>query len=238
MRSSGKRETELDHRKKNIMQTTAVSHPPDLLRIPQTPLALEILEYVTRSESASIRNHSIRSYLFARLTARERVLVEGRDYDAELLFCACALHDVGLTQAGDRGHRFEVDGADLAAELLTRRGLPTAKVDIVWQAIALNTSPGIVERRGAVCELTLAGVVVDFGGPSAFISDVTAGLIHDIYPRLSIGSALADAIVAQAGARPEKAPLFSMPAQLLRQRATTPHITEVEQMAQMGRWGE
>jgi hypothetical protein len=218
------------------MQSTAVSQVPEILWIPQTPLAREILEYVTCNASAAIGNHSIRSYLFARLTARERGLVAGRHYDDELLFCACALHDIGLTEAGDRGHRFEVDGADLAAELLTRRGLPTAKVDIVWQAIALNTSPGIVERVGVVCELTLAGVVVDFGGPSAFIPDVIAGQIHDVYPRLSIGSALADAIVAQALARPEKAPLFSMPAQVLRQRATTPHITEVEQLAQAGRW--
>ena len=223
------------------MQSTLVnqdSQDREFLELPQTPLSFEVLDFVTRNASAPIWNHSIRSYLFARLVARERRLVAGRDYDADLLFCACALHDIGLTQAGDRGHRFEVDGADLAAELLTRRGLPTAQVDIVWQAIALNTSPGIVERRGAVCELTLAGVVVDFGGPSAFISDATAAAIHDVYPRLAIGRALAEAIALQAAGRPEKAPLFSMPAQLLRQHATTPHITEVEMLAQAGRWGE
>jgi len=52
------------------MQSTAVAEVPDALSIPQTPLALEIFEYVTRNASASIRNHSIRSYLFARLAAR------------------------------------------------------------------------------------------------------------------------------------------------------------------------
>jgi len=220
------------------MPSIRTAPDPELLAIPHTPLAREILDFVVRNASAPICNHSVRSYLFARLVALDRGLVEGRDYEPELLFCACVLHDIGLTRAADRGHRFEVDGADFAAELLTRYGLPTTQVDIVWQAIALNTSPGIVERRGLVCELTLAGVVVDFGGPSAFISDTTAARIHEVYPRLSIGSALAEAIVTQARDKPEKAPLFSMPAQLLRQRATNPHTTEVEQFARAGRWGE
>jgi len=220
------------------MPSLTTSSDATLPAIPDTPLAREILDFVVRNASAPICNHSGRSYLFARLVALDRALVEGRHYDPELLFCACVLHDIGLTPAGDRGHRFEVDGADFAAELLTRRGLPTTQVDIVWQAIALNTSPGIVERRGVVCELTLAGVVVDFGGPSAFISDAAAARIHEIYPRLSIGNALAEAIITQARDKPEKAPLFSMPAQVLRQRATNHHLTEVEQLARSGRWGE
>jgi hypothetical protein len=211
---------------------------PELLTLPDTPLAREVKELLTHNASTALANHSIRSYLFARLAAQGRGLTLGRDYDPELLFCACALHDIGLTTASNRGQRFEVDGADLAAELLTRRGVPGDQVDIVWQAIALNTSPGIVERRGHVCALTLAGVAIDFGVDSAFISDASAAAIHGAYPRLSIGKALADAVVDQARGNPAKAPLFSMPAQLVRERSLPPHLTELEQLARAGRWRE
>ena len=210
----------------------------ELLSLPTSPLAREIRELLASNASAAIANHSLRSYVFARLAADERGLSAGRDYDPELLFCACALHDIGLAPAFNRGQRFEVDGADTAAEVLARHGVPAAEIDLVWQAIALNTSPGIVERRGTLCALTLAGVALDFGLDAPFVPDSTAERIHEAYPRLSIGRALADQIVEQAQGHPAKAPLFSMPAQLLRERSTPPHLTELERLATAGRWRE
>jgi len=209
-----------------------------LLVLPRSAVALDALELVTRHANTSISNHSLRSFLFARLVARARGLEEGRDYDADLLFCACVLHDIGATGVGTKGQRFEVAGADAAAELLTRHGFSADQVDLVWQAIALNTSPGIVERRGTVPALTLAGVALDFGFESDFISDATAARIHAAYPRLAIGRALSDAVAAQASLDPRNAPLFSMPAQLLRERATGSHVAEIERLARAGRWGE
>jgi hypothetical protein len=122
-----------------------------LLAFPRSPLARQVVELVTRTKTPSIANHSIRSYLYARVVAAHRGLAAERDYDPELLVFACVLHDIGVTEDANRGQRFEVDGADFAAEFLTRRGLGAAQADTVWQAIALNTSLGIVERRGAVC---------------------------------------------------------------------------------------
>lgn len=221
------------------MQATIEFTEPEVLALPRTQLAREVLDLLSFNASASLANHSIRSYLFAQLAAGERGLREGRDYEPELLFCACALHDIGLTEIGDRGQRFEVDGADVAAELLTRHGVPRADVELVWQAIALNTSPGIVERRGTLGALTLAGVAIDIGGDAPFVSSAMAAQIHEAYPRLAIGKTLADAIVQQARRSPDKAPLFSMPAQLLRERGTPPHqITELERLALAGRWGQ
>ena len=221
------------------MQLVQHSEESDLLSLPATPLAREVFDLVTRNASTVIANHSMRSFLFARLIAQKRDLTPGRDYDSELLFCACALHDMGLTQAYDRSRqRFEVDGADLAAELLKRHGVGASDVDLVWQAIALNTSVGIVERRGTLCALTLAGVSADFGADAAFIPNDTAELIHRAYPRLAIGRALADAVVAQAQKEPSKAPLFSMAAQLVRERDAAPHVTLIESIAAASRWRE
>jgi len=110
-----------------------------------------------------------------------RGLVPERDYDPELLFFACVLHDIGLTEDANKAQSFEVDGAEFAAEFLTRRGLGAAQVDTVWRAIALNTSLGIAERRGAVCALTLAGVTADLGVATTFMPDATAAAIHSAY---------------------------------------------------------
>lgn len=211
---------------------------PDFLTLPETPLGRDVTRIVTEHASPALANHSFRSFLFARLAADEQKWVAGRDYEPDLLYCACALHDIGLTPAHRHGQRFEVDGADAAVELLTRHGVSAADADQVWQAIALNTSLGIVERRGPLCALTLTGVSLDFGVGSGFISDDVARAIHEAYPRLAIGKALADEIVEQARHEPRRAPPFSLPAQLLKERAWPPHVTELERLAREGRWRE
>ncbi|MFE9623089.1 HD domain-containing protein [Streptomyces sp. NPDC006527] len=164
-------------------------------------------------------NHSVRSALFARLRADHQGAKPGHDYDPELLFLACVLHDIGLTQAGDRHQRFEVDGADTAAAFLTAQGLPTADVDAVWEAVALHTTPGIAERRGTLCALVHQGTGMDFGWDTDWVDDAIRTAIHAAYPRLWMATTLTDEIVAQARRRPEKAPLFSIASELLRERS-------------------
>lgn len=149
-----------------------------LPELPDTPLARATLDLVTEQESASIANHSIRSYLFGVLLADHR----GVEVDRQLLFLSCVLHDIGLSNRGNRGQRFEVDGADVAAEFLTEQGLPRTDVDVVWEAIALHTSPGIAERRGPVVEFTRRGVGVDFGRDADIVTGDQAEAIHSAYP--------------------------------------------------------
>jgi hypothetical protein len=205
--------------------------------LPETPLARRALALVRETESTATAHHSVRSALFARLRADHQGAEPGRDYDPELLFLACVLHDIGLTRAGDRHQRFEVDGADTAAEFLTAQGLPAADVDAVWEAIALHTTPGIAERRGILCALVHQGAGMDFGWDTDCVDDATGAAIHAAYPRLSMATTLTDEIVAQARHRPEKAPPFSLAAELLRERSLPPHRTRMETMAEAARWG-
>ncbi|MFE0873210.1 HD domain-containing protein [Streptomyces rochei] len=214
----------------NDEMTTGV--PP----LPDTALARRALALVRETESTATANHSVRSALFARLRADHHGAQPGRDYDPELLFLACVLHDIGLTRAGDRHQRFEVDGADTAAEFLTAQGLPTAAVDAVWEAVALHTTPGIAERRGTLCARVHQGTGMDFGWDTDCVDDATAAAIHAAYPRLSMATTLTDEIVAQAQRRPEKAPP-SVASELLRERSTPPHRTRMETMADAARWG-
>jgi len=179
----------------------------------------------------------VRSYLFVRLLARHKGLRPDRDFDEQLLYLACVLHDIGLSEDANNNQRFEVDGADMAAEFLSGHGVSSSDIDVVWQAIALHTSGGIAERRGPVCLLTRGGVVLDIDADPSIVSDADERLIHAAYPRLSMSRVLIDAIVAQTTAKPAKAPTYSLPEALLRERAEH-GVTRIEQAASAGRWRE
>lgn len=210
----------------------------DVLALPTAPWTEAVFAMVTSAESPSLANHSIRSYLFARLFADHRGVVAGRDFDPLLLFAACLLHDIGLTERGNGDQRFEVDGADVAAKFLTEHGRPADDADAVWLAIALHTSPGIAERRGPLCELTREGVGMDFGRRPEAVTDAQAAAIHEAYPRVAMVRSLVDAIVEQARTRPDKAPRYSLPGELLRERSTPPYVTSLERAAVTSRWGD
>ena len=211
------------------MTTSALLVPT----LPDSPSARAAVDLIRANESAAIANHSIRSFLFAVLLAERRDVT---DFDPALLFFSCVLHDVGLSELGNRSQRFEVDGADVAADFLAEQGFSAGDRGTVWEAIALHTSAGIAERRGPVTELTRRGVGLDFGRDSECVSDELAAAIHSAYPRLGMAGSLVDEVVAQAQGRPEKAPRYSFAAELLREREAI-GTTALEQGAVQSRWG-
>lgn len=207
------------------------------LEFPRTPLAKVADELARAAEPDFLYNHSVRSYLFARVAAAARGLTAGADYDDELLFSSCVLHDIGLTAQADRGRRFEVDGAEAAVDLLRANGLEAPRAAIVWDAIALHTSAGIAEQRGNEVALTRAGIGIDFGRDAGLVPGELAARVHDRYPRLEMARCLTDAIVGQAQGRPRKAPPYSLPGELVRERAAGSSGTGLERLAAQGRWG-
>jgi HD domain len=206
------------------------------LDLPAGPLADAVLRTVQSSESASIANHSVRSFFFAQLLAEHEGALDDAAYDRDLLFAATVMHDLG---AGDLAHgdaRFEVEGADLAAALLTEHGVGAGDVDRVWEAIALHTSPGIAERRGLLAYLTREGVGTDFGRNAELVADWEKE-IHGAYPRLAMVRSLTDAIVERAARSAAAAPRYSLGGELLRERRAD-GITALELAAASSPWGE
>jgi len=213
----------------------------DLIRLPGTPLAEAVVELIRPVETPSVFNHSVRSYLFARVVAGRLGLSSGSDYNDDLLFAACAMHDLGVAPDGPHRQRFEVEGADRAAEFLVGRGVSTSDADQVWQAIALHSSAGIPNRLGTLCALVREGVALDFGGPMGTdhldaVTDEQADAVHAVYPRLDMVRSLTDAIVAQAAKNPRNAPRYSIPGEFLRERETYGR-TRMELACGSSRWG-
>ncbi|HWF29894.1 MAG TPA: HD domain-containing protein [Mycobacterium sp.] len=211
-----------------------MQHAPALI---DTATAQAAMRLAQSTESPSVFNHSVRSYLFGELLAAREGMRPGADYDGDALFLGCVLHDLGAGTAAPGKERFEVEGADLAAALLTEHGCERTVVDAVWEAIALHTASGIAERRGALCYLVRSGVGADFGLNADFVDEQTAAAIHARYPRLSMARTLIDAIAAHAKRGPETAPPYSFPAYVLRER-NTDGITLLELAASHGRWGD
>ncbi|MEU9993667.1 SgcJ/EcaC family oxidoreductase [Streptomyces sp. NPDC048045] len=199
------------------MTTDARSSVFEQLDLPDTSLTRDAYAHVERITAAFVLHHSARSYVFARAHAQNQGLRAGTDYDDELLFLSCVLHDIGLSEEGNGDQRFEVDGADAAAAFLRDRGVEERRIAIAWDAIALHTSDGIAERKGTEVALAQAGIGTDILGvgreslPSGLADDV-----HALLPRLDLGYALSDAIVAQAKAKPHKASPLTFPGDLLR----------------------
>jgi hypothetical protein len=177
-----------------------------------TPLALAALDLARAHEVPSVLNHSIRTHEYAVLHAERAGIT---DYDPELLYVSCVLHDIGASDAFDGPQRFEVEAADVAADLVRQHGRSEQDADQVWQGIALHTSPGIAERRGPVVALTRIGVRIDFASitiPADVRRDMEAA-----HPRLGLDTELGALVAAQALKQPEKARASSWPADLVRE---------------------
>ena len=149
--------------------------------IPDSKMARDLTQFIRDTESELLFHHSTRVYLFGALTGRRK----GLKFDPELLYVGAMFHDIGLTEGYRQSqNRFEVDGANAAREFLKGYGIPETSVDLVWDAIALHTTPGIPEHKKAEVALVTAGVEMDVLGLAydQFLDDQRKAVVT-AYPR-------------------------------------------------------
>jgi hypothetical protein len=140
------------------------------------------------AQSASapyLYNHAVRTYLFGALIGRAAKL----KVDEELLFLACVLHDLGLTQQFMGTRSFEIEGAIAAEKFLRQQGLSAAKAAVIWDGIAMHPL-AISQYKQPEIALVGAGAGADVVG--AGLEDVTAAdrdAVLRAFPRLGFKSA-------------------------------------------------
>lgn len=173
------------------------------ISIPDSALAAEATELVRDTESELLFDHSLRVYLFGALRGRRR----GLSYDPEMLYIGAIFHDLGLTEKyRSADARFEVDGANAARKFLERHGVPEASIEVVWDAIALHTTPGIPEWKKPVVALVNAGVALDVVGLG--YDDVSAEAREQIlaaFPRVDFKRRIVEAFADGIKHKPETA---------------------------------
>jgi len=151
------------------------------VKIPDSKLARDLTQFIRDTESDLLFHHSTRVYLFGALTGERK----GLKFDPELLYVGAMFHDVGLTDRYRQSQlRFEVDGANAARGFLRGYGIAEASVEIVWDAIALHTTPGIPEHKKAEVALVTAGVEMDVLGIAyEQFTDAQREAVVAAYPR-------------------------------------------------------
>jgi hypothetical protein len=207
--------------------------------LPRTELAALALRYAEEVEPEAVFRHSVRSYLFARALADHGGMKAGADFDDELVFLSCVLHDLGLSEPGNGNQRFEVDGADLAARFLREHGTDEDAVTVVWDAIALHTSEGIASRKGPEVALAHAGITVDvLGRGKESLPEGFADRVHAAFPRTDLAYVMTNLITRQALANPAKAGPLSFPGQLLRRHLPPGALPDWYDLIADAGWGD
>jgi hypothetical protein len=131
------------------------------IRIPDSTIARQATDLLLEHGTEFLYHHSLRAFLFASLNGAHKAI----PYDAELLYVSSVFHDLGLTpHYSSPNKRFEVDGANAARDFLKSHGLPHHTLQLVWDAIALHTTPGIAEYKEAEVALLNYGVAMDVVG--------------------------------------------------------------------------
>jgi HD domain-containing protein len=199
---------------------------PSSWDLPDFDLCSEALQLVFDVSPDFLANHCVRSYLFGRELAAAKGLRSDVDYDDELVFLGCILHDLGVTDYGRGDQRFEVDGADAAARFLSDRGISNDRTRTVWETIALHTSVGLADRFGPNQAVTHFGITLDVNGiEKHLLRPGFAARVHQAWPRHSLGYAIAGLIAEGTQVNPMKAPPFSFPAHLHELINGSPSIT-------------
>ena len=151
------------------------------INIPDSKMARDLTQLIRDTESDLLFHHSTRVYLFGALTGERK----GLKFDPELLYVGAMFHDIGLTEGFRHSQlRFEVDGANAARDFLRSYGVPQAAVEIVWDAIALHTTPGIPEHKKPEVALVTSGVEMDVLGIAyEQFTDAQREAVVKAYPR-------------------------------------------------------
>ena len=168
--------------------------------VPNTPLIARSIEFARASSEPYLFNHVMRSWLFATTLAQ----LDQSEYDAEVLAVATLLHDIGLSKAFAGPLRFEVEGANAAREFARKEGVDARRAQLIWDGVALNSTPSIGLFKEPEVALCTAGIVLDWSGlGSERLGEAQMNLIVTAFPRLAMKKQFTRAVCDLVVARPE-----------------------------------
>jgi hypothetical protein len=146
------------------------------VEIPANPVVDRAIEYARQHCERYLFNHVMRSWLFAERLGQ----LQRQAYDPEVLAIGTLLHDVTLNERFSGPRRFEVEAADIARDYARTAGLDERRSQLVWDSVALNSTPSIGLFKEAEVALCTAGIGFD-----------VVGFGYDRLPREAVGSILA-----------------------------------------------
>jgi len=170
------------------------------VRVPASPLIAEVLDYAQQIYDPYLFNHAMRSWLFAAKIGEAK----GIDCDLEVVAVGTILHDIGLSAAISGPHRFEVNAAAAARSFVKDRGMWDRRAQLIWDLVALNSTPSIALHKEAEVALGTMGIGLDYGG--FFLESVPSADVTEIlraFPRLEMKARFAETCCRLVAAKPE-----------------------------------
>jgi hypothetical protein len=167
--------------------------------VSDSPLITRALEYAQGYSEPYLFNHAVRSWLFAVRLGQ----LQGVSCDAEVVAVGTLLHDLGLTSGFPGPRRFEVEGADAARTFAQQQGLAEERARLIWDSVALNSTPSIALAKEPEVVLCTAGIGVEFGFQYDRIPPHDMRSILAAFPRLGMKQGFVDAVCRMVKAKPE-----------------------------------
>jgi len=168
--------------------------------IPATPIVERTIEFARQKCEPYLFNHVMRSWLFAVRIGQ----LQGIEHDGEVVALATLLHDVTLNKNFDGPRRFEVEGADLARSFAKEMGLDERRAQLIWDGVALNSTPSIGLYKEAEVALCTAGICLDVVGLNYnVISSEAIMKIVGEFPRLGMKARMTECFCHIAQVKPE-----------------------------------
>lgn len=168
--------------------------------VPYTPIIEQAIEFAREHSEPYLFNHVMRSWLFAVSIAQARNL----PHDVEVLAVSSLLHDVGLAKEFSGSLRFEVEGANVASTFARRAGMTGPRVQLIWDGVALNSTPSIGLYKETEVALCTQGIGLDWGGwgYDSLAKDQIASILAG-YPRLDMKQQFTHAMCGIVASRPD-----------------------------------
>jgi hypothetical protein len=170
------------------------------IAIPQTGPAQRALEVAAAFSSEALVNHCERSYLWAAALGIER----GMTFDAELLYVAAMLHDIGLTPSFDNhalpfeiagGHVGWVFGAGVGWDAHRRERIGEIIVRHMWDAVDPAVDP-----EGYLLEVA-TGLDVSGRNPGWWPASLRLEVVAAL-PRLDLATEFTACFLAEGDRKP------------------------------------
>lgn len=151
--------------------------------VPDTALVRQALDHARSSCEPYLFNHVVRSWLFAVRIGQIRNI----SHDPEAVAVGTLLHDITLNERFNGPRRFEVEGADLARAFARQGGIDERRAQLIWDSVALNSTPSIGLYKEAEVALCTAGICLDVVGLQYDTIPPTeiAGIVKE-FPRLDM----------------------------------------------------
>jgi hypothetical protein len=167
--------------------------------VPDTPAISGAIEYARERSEPYLFNHAMRSWLFAATLAQ----LNQTAHDGEVLAVTTVLHDLGLTEGFDGPLRFEVEGANGARAFARNEGIDERRVQLIWDGVALNSTPSIALYKEAEIALATMGIGFDWGGWGyEALTEAQVGAIVEAFPRLEMKQQFTRAVCRIVETRP------------------------------------